>query len=115
MKLSAEEKALVEKLRKEKEDRLPKMVGYAKEDLYQVNAYESENWFASASEREEMIADFSENYIEISAPAGSQFDCYIENGQEAWYDEADGLFAGMDAEWARKYLRDISPVKKSKK
>src|SRR5271157_2535122 len=98
MKLSAEEKALVDKLRKEKEDAKPKMVGYAKEDLYQLTPYECEDWFASASERKEIIEDFSNNYIEISAPAGTQFDCYIENGNEAWYDEADGLFAAMDAE-----------------
>lgn len=55
-----------------------------------------------------------ENCLELSVPAGSKFDCYIENGEESWYDTESGLFAGMDAEWAKQYLRDIQPCVKKK-
>jgi hypothetical protein len=117
MKLTEKEKSDILKSRTEAEDKLPKMVGYAKEDLYQVNDYIKDSWFASASERKEIINDFSNNFIELSVPAGAEFECYItENGEECWYDTTDsGLFAAMDAEWARKYLKDIKPIKKKKK
>jgi len=47
-------------------------------------------------------------------PAGTKFDCYIDDGHERWYDTVYGI-EGMDANWARKYLRDIRPVVRKKK
>lgn len=110
--LTNEEKMLIQELRQKKEDDLPKMVGFAKEDLYQVNNFDPPNWFVSASEKKGMLEDFNTNYIELSVSAGNQFDCFIENECEAWYDTESGLFAGMDAGWARKYLKNIKLVKK---
>lgn len=114
MKLSEKEKRVILESRKKEADKLPKMIGYTKEDLYQVNDYKREYWFVSASERKEIIDDFVNNYIELSVSAGTQFDCFIEDGKEAWYDTESGLFSNMSAEWAKKYLCNINLCKKKK-
>jgi hypothetical protein len=112
MKLTSKEQALINKLRKEEQDKLPKKIGYAKENLYQVNDFPEVNWFISESEKQDIIENLTTNYIELSAPAGTIFDCYIDDGEESWYDQADGLFSGMDTKWATKYLTNIKTVKR---
>lgn len=111
MKLSSEEQKLILKHRKSQLAKLPIKLGYAREDLYHLDDYRKLNWYASKSEREQIIADFSSRSMSLSVHAGSKFECYIEDGHESWYDSESGLFSAMDADWAKQYLTDISPVK----
>lgn len=46
----------------------------------------------------------------LSAKAGTQFDCYIVDGKELWYDSEGIGIEEMDAEWAVRNLRDIKEL-----
>lgn len=111
MKLSKEEKDLIFKKRAEEEAEKPVKIGFAKENLYKVNDYRNDNWFASESEKIALIKDF-ENYIELSVPKGTEFECYIDNNEEFWCDTFSGLFSEMPSDWAEKYLDKIKVIKR---
>lgn len=121
MKLSKKEQELITKLRaqeaKEKEANSPKLVGYAKEDLYSIDTETLEEirdgqhgWYPSASDVKNLVDQIFNKEVE----AGAEFVCYMEDGEEAWYDSVYGI-EHMDAEWARQYLRDIKPVGRKSK
>lgn len=120
MRLSPEEKRLIEDLRKKKkaeaDANTPKMMAYAKENIHSINTNLLKElkdgmygWYLSKSD----IESLNEEMFSMEVPAGTEFVCYLESGEESWYDTVYGI-EGMDAEWARKYLRDIQPYKKAK-
>jgi len=115
MKLSEEEKKIILDKRKEKEDSLPKKIGFLKEDIFSIkdgsSDFEYPNWILSRSEKEECIAKFISEF-ELAVPAGSQFNCYVDSAQEQWYDSVNYGIEGMPAIWAKKYLINIKDVKK---
>jgi hypothetical protein len=119
MKLTSEEKQLILEKRAQEEASKPKKHGVLKHDLYGLSIRSPElrinisdivedqmGYFVTAQSikaifekvKEEIEADTPD------APKGTKFDCYIDDGEELWYD-AEGIgIEEVDSEWAKKHL-----------
>ncbi|CAB4196925.1 hypothetical protein UFOVP1290_445 [uncultured Caudovirales phage] len=114
MKLTEEEKQLILKKRIEDEDQKPIKTGILKHNLYSVseNKFNFRGWLFDENERSALLEEFESMFHIISE--GIAFDCYLNDGQECWYD-AEGIgIEGMDSAWANKHLKDIKIVKKKR-
>ena len=123
MELTKEEEALILQNRKAEEDKLPKLEGFLKEDLYVVDAfsYDVGTYFKlrtdsySQSEMMEEIERFRKEAFRLALLAGTRFVCFLNKCKEEWYDDVNYGIEGVDADWAKKYLRDIRHIKKGQK
>lgn len=120
MRLSKEEKEIIEKYRAnkrtEEERNAPKLVGYSKQDLYGISTATLKEvidgfhgWYLSKKEVDQII----NKSFDLIVPAGTEFVCYLKNGIESWYDTVYGI-EDMNSDWAKEYLKGIKPYKKEK-
>lgn len=119
MKLTKKEKQLILNKRKqektEEESNKPKLMGFLKQDLYFSfhSKLDLPDWIFSEKEKDKIINDFIASF-QIGCKAGTKFVCYAsEGGFEEWYSE-DSEVENMDADWARKYIKNIGPFKDEK-
>lgn len=114
MKLSEEEKKVILEMRKKKEDDKPKKIGFLKEDLFTISPNEDahifSNWILSREEKQKEIDEFINNF-QLACPAGTKFVCFIDDGNESWFDDINYGIENMDNDWANKYLKDIKFIK----
>ena len=115
MKLSEEEKQLILEKRRQKEAEKPIKVGYLKHDLYRIPSEKFNllrfDWMITKDQKEKLINILNEDIV-LELPKGSEFDCYLERGNECWYDQDSGSIAGADSEWAKEHLKDIKSLRK---
>ncbi len=93
--------------------------GYLKFDLYNFDSdrghgmvYERDwgsFWLLTKGEQEKIIEDFK-NRFSLVLKKGSEFVCYIVDGEEEWYDNLNYGVEAVDKVWADKYLIDIVEV-----
>jgi 5-methylcytosine-specific restriction endonuclease McrBC regulatory subunit McrC len=116
MKLTAEEKQLILEKRAEEESKKPKKHGVLKHDLYGLSIYSPElridirdiiegqmGYFVNRQSVDAIIEKVK-GEIELSAPKGTKFDCYIDDGEELWYDAESIGIEEVDSEWAKLHL-----------
>jgi len=110
MKLSKEEQEMVLKLRAEKEAEKPVKSGVLKHNLYRVNEqrFTIDGWLFSEEEKAKIINRFDDRFTLI--PKGTEMVCYIEDGEESWYD--DDSLNGLSADWADENVTDIKKLRK---
>lgn len=114
MKLTQKEKDLILSSREKEEAGKPKKIGYLKHDLYVYGGSDDMGWIHTCESMNQKIKDFKKSF-KLGLSSGSQFDCYIEEGnKESWYDAVNGTIENVGANWAQKHLRDIQDVKKRK-
>lgn len=104
-------RALANQKEKEDSNKIVK-VGYLKEDLYHfiktglLDVLNRTDWFLSKNKVEKIFLEIK-SHFEIILKAGSKFDCYLEEGEESWYDSSNAGVECMSAKWATKYLENI--------
>lgn len=115
MKLSPEEKEIIEKYRKEQDYSKPFAEGFVKDNLYSVNEIKFKyNHIFTELEKEKCIVDF-QNSFKLLVPMNGKFICYKnEDGSEEWYSD-NGNIEGIGSDWAKENLKDIKTLKKIKK
>lgn len=123
MKLTKAEQELILKKRKEEEESKPKLMGFLKESLYdfptengdsELCYYEhnpSNFWLVNEELKEKWIKTFQASF-NIVLPAGTKFVCYIQDGEELWFDDINYGIEEMDDKWAKIYLENIQQFKK---
>lgn len=123
MKLTQEEKELILKQRADNDDAKPKKVGYLKMNLYSYDVdrrscslgfvRESDNgmWLCEKETMNNWIKDFK-SHFECVLPKGTEFVCYIDGGEESWYDNINYGLEDMRSAWAEQYLTNIKWIKK---
>ena len=119
MKLTKEEKELIEKKRQEKINLRAQRKGFLKENFYftTFGEYDLRGRQFSKTEYNNIIADFARKFKMM--PVGTRFCSYIDNnGVETWYD--DDLKYGlqgmeMSSKWGEENLINIKPIVYKKK
>jgi hypothetical protein len=105
-----EEQVILEMRRSKEEAEMPNKIGFLKEDLY-VSWFEYERGIlCSELEKDECIKGFCSSFEPM--PEGTKFVCFITRGREEWFTELGCGVGSKPKEWARKYLRDITTIKK---
>lgn len=111
MKLSPEEKEIIEHYRKEREFLKPVAEGFAKENIYIINDDIDFPDLISESEKEKIINKFR-NGFELIVPINHRFECLLDlDREEEWYSD-NGKLECMNADWAKKNLKNIKKLKK---
>lgn len=108
--LTKAEEALILEKRKQEDTDSPKKSATLKHDLYDYHDYPipPDDWHFTEETKQKYIQEFTNNF-KIIARKGHAFVCYIDKGQEQWYDYA-GEFEGLDKSWARKNLENIKDL-----
>ena len=124
MKLTPEETELILSKRKEADENTPKKVGFLKADLFYIESRYPEirhniqdivkncGWWCTKEVMLDIIERIKFELLSgLAAKAGTQFDCYIVDGEELWYDSEGIGIEEMDAAWAARNLKDIKELK----
>ena len=124
MKLTPEETQLILSKRKEADENTPKKVGFLKVDLFYIESrypeirhdiqdiVKSYGWWCTKETMLDIVERIKLELLNgLSAKAGTQFDCYIVDGEELWYDSEGIGIEEMDSECAKRNLRDIKELK----
>jgi len=112
MKLTEEEKKIILNKRKEEESNLPKKRGILKHNLYynSHNIFGINNYLFTEKQKNDLINDFASNFTLV--PKGTEFICYLDEGDESWYDCADGCIEAADSDFAKQNLEKIEIIRK---
>lgn len=111
MKLSPEEKEIIEHYRKEREFLKPVAEGFAKENIYVINDDIDFPDLISESKKEKIINKFR-NGFKLIVPINHRFECTLSlDKEEEWYSD-NGILECMNADWAKKNLKNIKKLKK---
>lgn len=102
----------------EEEDR-PIKTATLKHDLYDIESQysgsnrafyiEAVDWYFDEKFKNKLLEDFK-NSINIVLKKGTQFNCYLIAGREAWYDENSEI-ENMDSAWAGRHLENIRQLR----
>jgi len=116
MKLTAKEKQLILEKRAQEEAGKPKKHGVLKHDLFCLDfreprvdidisdIIEQYGWFIPKNAVDEIRTRCLNEDDMIIAKKGTKFDCYIDGGEELWYD-AEGIgIEEVDSKWAKIHL-----------
>lgn len=134
MKLTKEEKEIIlakrreeEKRRKEEENNKPQKVGFLKHDLFFINSRYPEvrfniqsfvdkarGWWLEKRAIEDIAKEMEKEMFDLKAPAGTKFVCYVDDGEEVWYDDNNIGLEEMDADWAAQHLEKIEDIRRKK-
>jgi len=122
MKLRKEEKELILKKRQEEESQKPKKEGLLKHDLYYFSfrypkvefsvddIVSEEGWWLTKETMLSIVEQIKDELLETFVKKGTHFDCYIDNGEEEWYDSEGIGIEGYTSDWAKKNLIDIKDI-----
>jgi len=87
--------------------------GELKHDLYCFDIRDGINrllrdadWLITESEKNNFVDKISE-LIKIELPKGTPFVCFMENGEESWYDDINYGVEGVGSDWAKEHLTNI--------
>jgi hypothetical protein len=117
--LSDEEKQLIEAHRKVKDENSPKKMAFLSKDLYSYSSgrgcdlvfiKRNNFWLCDYKTKEQWIEDFKNHFV-LRLPIGTKFVCYMEDGEESWYDDVGYGIEGMSRDWADKYLIGFTSYK----
>lgn len=133
MKLTKAEKELILKKRAEEEANKPKKKGYLKHDLYDSSRVggsieellekyrifaKKKSYFHSLDDLKEFLeaqkhllgvfSDLSE--IQPTLQKGTEFDCYIADGEELWYDSVGYGIEEAPKSFAERHLENIEAI-----
>lgn len=118
MKLTKEEERIILEFREKNNSNKPIKSGVLKHDLVDRDCFNLSDFF----ETDEDFITFEElEHAIISAKnaaintiyqikAGSKFLCYMENGDDCWYDDVGHGVECMDDEWAKRHLKNITTL-----
>jgi hypothetical protein len=128
MKLTKEEEEIIlAKRQEEEENDKPKKVGFLKHDLFFLNSRypevrftierfieEAKGYWLEKRTIEDILKNIEKEIYELKAPAGTKFVCYIDDGEEVWFDDNNIGLEEMDADWAAQHLEKIEDISRKK-
>lgn len=123
MKLTKAEKELILKKREEEENQKVKKTGVLKHDLFYLESRYPEvrfplddlvseyGWWFTKDQLLVVVEQIKDELFgALKAPRGTNFDCYIEDGEEIWYDSHGIGIEGYNSDWAKKNLINITEI-----
>ena len=104
-------RALADK--KEAEDVIAK-TGELKHDLYCFDEHDitfklhEMDWMITKEEFDSFL-DYVSKSTPMELKKGTPFVCFMEDGEESWYDDVNYGIEGVGSDWAEKHLINIKP------
>ena len=98
---------------KKEEERIRK-IGFLRCDLYTTDnhfdsRYFDDDWIFTSDVKDQYIKEFEAGF-ELALPKGTKFVCYIEDGEESWFDDINYGAENLDKAWADKYLEKVEEL-----
>lgn len=110
--------------RKKEDENTVKKTGVLKHDLFYIDSrypeirhdisdiIKTHGWWLKQDTVLSIVEQIKNELLNnLQVKAGTLFDCYIDKGEELWYDSSGIGLEEMSAEWAKNNLKDISDIK----
>jgi len=94
--------------KKEKESKVIK-TAFLKHDLYNFDPDKVEllpQWYITKEQIEAQMSNIKMG-ISLILPKGTEFECYLVNGKESWFDTANYGIEDMPEDWAKQNLENF--------
>jgi hypothetical protein len=127
MKLTKREQVIILRERQRKDESKPKKTAVSKHDLFYLSCGSYGNrfdfsdslrlrnydWFVGKKLLLDVVEEIKQKLLDTFViPKGTQFICYIEDGEERWYGKDNRHMGQMDSKWAAENLINIKTVGK---
>jgi hypothetical protein len=120
MKLTPAEEQVIKEMREKAEAQKPFREAFLKHDLYDhlylngcyfqfKSPYEYD--FHLSPEQVQEITDFFKGRFHLLLKKGARLVSYIEEGEEQWYYEENGVIEGVGNDWAEKHLENFKNLR----